>query len=280
MTDSRLACDIRPVKNLPPPPDDSIRRALRRGPAYHWVIPVALLVLPSILWFASRRAYWWLSDEDHLVEWLTCFGYVGCVVLAAIVAVRLHRKRLRLEAGLYVLLVLGFIFVAGEEVSWGQRILDFDGPAALVESNTQNEANLHNLLGRRSLEGVYILVGLFGAMGARWLVPRLPALRQRSWLFAPPALLAPWFLAVAVYYTWVDYIDVVTVGLLGDAVEWRQVKRLQEYPELALACGFLLFTTYVFQRTRSGALDAAADDEGTALAPSRTTRPDPDPSLG
>ncbi len=268
------------MKNLPPPADDSIWRAVRRGPAYHWVVPVALLLLPSILWFASRRAYWWFSDEDHLVEWLTCAGYVGCVVLAAVIAVRLNRERLRLEAGLYLLLVLGFIFVAGEEVSWGQRIFDFDGPSALVEVNTQNEANLHNLLGRRSLEGVYILVGLVGAVGARRLVPRLPALRQRSWLFAPPALLAPWFLAVTVYYAWVDYVDVVTSRLFGDDVEWRQVKRLQEYPELALACGFLLFTSYVFQRIRSGALDASAGGDDSGPTTLRTAPPDPNPSLG
>lgn len=45
------------------------------------------------------------------------------------------------------LLLLGsaaLLFGAGEEISWGQRILDFDPPKQLARINTQGEFNLHN----------------------------------------------------------------------------------------------------------------------------------------
>ncbi len=38
-----------------------------------------------------------------------------------------------------------FLFAAGEEISWGQRIFEIDTPDALVDANRQQETNLHNL---------------------------------------------------------------------------------------------------------------------------------------
>ncbi len=45
----------------------------------------------------------------------------------------------------YILLALLFLFGAGEEISWGQRIFDFQTPEELKEMNMQNELNIHNL---------------------------------------------------------------------------------------------------------------------------------------
>ena len=38
-----------------------------------------------------------------------------------------------------------FLFGAGEEISWGQRILGFQTPEPLSQVNRQEEFNLHNL---------------------------------------------------------------------------------------------------------------------------------------
>ena len=46
---------------------------------------------------------------------------------------------------LYLGMALIFFFGAGEEISWGQRILGFQTPEALSEVNRQEEFNLHNL---------------------------------------------------------------------------------------------------------------------------------------
>ncbi|GJL78470.1 MAG: hypothetical protein NPINA01_14590 [Nitrospinaceae bacterium] len=45
----------------------------------------------------------------------------------------------------YILLGLLLFVCFGEEISWGQRIIGWETPAALEELNRQNETNLHNL---------------------------------------------------------------------------------------------------------------------------------------
>jgi hypothetical protein len=45
----------------------------------------------------------------------------------------------------YLGLAALFFFGAGEEISWGQRILGFETPPALGQVNRQEEFNLHNL---------------------------------------------------------------------------------------------------------------------------------------
>ncbi|MGB8983581.1 MAG: hypothetical protein WCC12_17060, partial [Anaerolineales bacterium] len=46
---------------------------------------------------------------------------------------------------IYLGLALLFFFGAGEEISWGQRILGFETPETLAQVNKQDELNLHNL---------------------------------------------------------------------------------------------------------------------------------------
>ena len=45
---------------------------------------------------------------------------------------------------LYILAGLGALFIAGEELSWGQHILGFANPNFLEGTNAQRETNLHN----------------------------------------------------------------------------------------------------------------------------------------
>ena len=45
----------------------------------------------------------------------------------------------------YLGMALIFFFGAGEEISWGQRILGFQTPESLSQVNKQEEFNLHNL---------------------------------------------------------------------------------------------------------------------------------------
>lgn len=45
----------------------------------------------------------------------------------------------------FLLLGLLFIFLVGEEISWGQRIFGFETPEGIEARNMQDEFNLHNL---------------------------------------------------------------------------------------------------------------------------------------
>jgi hypothetical protein len=57
--------------------------------------------------------------------------------------------------------------VAGEEVSWGQRLLGMGTPEALAEVNVQGETNLHNIEGVHGIVravGVVVLLTLFALL--------------------------------------------------------------------------------------------------------------------
>lgn len=240
------------------------------------ILPVVGVLAAAPLWHLWRRAYWWVVAEDLLAELLTVAAYAITSVLAVVVARRLHRRGLRLESALFVLVALGALVIAGEELSWGQRQLGFTGPQALVERNLQGEANVHNVLGRYEAGGVvfdalhllYVALGLYGAVLARHLVPRIPRLGRRPWLFAPQVDLAPWFGSCLAYYVWFDYLNPLLVGVFGPGVDVERLTgpKLQESAELALAVGVLLFVARLAVRHRP---DEPVDD---AVRPAQDAR--------
>lgn len=232
-----------------------------------WALPIVMVLSVIPLWWFSESAYWYVVGEDSLAEWATFLVYVLVAMLSAALGGRLARTGLRLEAAMFVLLALGALFVAGEEVSWFQRQIGFAGPPELVDRNLQGEANLHNLLGRAPLHGAYILVGLFGSVLARRIVPRIPRLRDRPWLFVPPRALAAWFGVAWVYYFWADYVNFVLRGVFGDVVDVQTLtgSKLQEIVELALAGGFLIFV-YLLLRSDDPARRAPDTSDSDGLA--------------
>lgn len=86
-----------------------------------------------------------LTVEDGPVENLTSIAYI---VAAGLMAWGAWQSRQR---GLFLWMhAVLFFFVAGEEISWGQRILGFGTPAALDQINVQHEFTLHNIEGART----------------------------------------------------------------------------------------------------------------------------------
>jgi hypothetical protein len=85
-------------------------------------------------------------------------------------------------------------FVAGEEISWAQRLIAFQPPEVFLEHNYQQEANLHNLL-KNILDTRWIVLFIALTYGVLW---PLIALRLQGILqtLAPSSALIPAFLAV------------------------------------------------------------------------------------
>lgn len=84
------------------------------------------------------------TEEDGLLEWLTVLGYLVAAIVFAGLAINSLRKR-EPVVWFLILLTLGCIFVAGEEISWGQRLFGLKTPELLAEVNYQNELTLHNI---------------------------------------------------------------------------------------------------------------------------------------
>lgn len=104
-----------------------------------------LLFLCSGVTYIKSCLIW---DEDQLIEnlqFLISFA-TGIVWMIAIHRARrrVPTERLRFFA-VPMLFALAFLWLAGEEISWGQRIFDIATPDLLATINAQQETNLHNI---------------------------------------------------------------------------------------------------------------------------------------
>ena len=89
---------------------------------------------------------WW--DEDSYFEYLTAaFAFLAaCAWVWAIRRARaMHILVQRRDFIFPAIFVLLMVLLAGEEISWGQRIIGVATPSLMEEINTQNEITLHNI---------------------------------------------------------------------------------------------------------------------------------------
>lgn len=123
-------------------------RVLPRGEAAVLVMAAVVAVVPHLLgvrWFDSP------AREDNVVEWVSAIAAASasvCVVVAS--RGRPLIERLCLLAAAPVLFVM-----AGEEVSWLQRIIGYGTPE-LFSGSSQGEVNLHNLSTDRFQSAFYL----------------------------------------------------------------------------------------------------------------------------
>lgn len=159
------------------------------------------LTLSALLLAAVRLdLYRSVMQEDGWAEWLTFLLFLSCGLIAARGALQSSSKRAE-RLALAGLAAFGF-FVAGEEISWGQRLLAFQPPEIFLEKNYQQESNLHNLLqdivaSRWIVLCIAALYGIAAPLAAR-AVPRWSVL-------APRLELAPYFavvVALEAFYPW------------------------------------------------------------------------------
>jgi hypothetical protein len=95
-------------------------------------------------------------------------------------------------------LALFCLFVAGEEISWGQRLFGFRPPNYFLEQNYQQEANLHNLL-KNVLDTRYMVMAVALLYGV--LAPFLAEVTRLPATLAAHPVLSPWFACVA----WLEF---------------------------------------------------------------------------
>lgn len=112
-------------------------------------IMLAALAITCVF-LASPATFERLAAEDSAIEWASAIlVLVGSGVFAAEFLRRLRRRKSGDRRGYPGMVIAGSIavllFLIGmEEISWMQRLLQFETPAAMVEANWQDEFNLHN----------------------------------------------------------------------------------------------------------------------------------------
>lgn len=154
----------------------------------------ALMTLYLCLLILSPHRLERLAVEDGSVEWLTVGAFAAATAAFGAVA-----RRTAGPARSGAALAAAFCaFIAGEEVSWGERLFGFLPPELFLRDNLQQEFSIHNFL-QAYLKPKWAVVGLLGLWGAA--LPLLKRFRPSGRIpataleTAPPLELVPWSLA-------------------------------------------------------------------------------------
>ncbi|HEX5467200.1 MAG TPA: hypothetical protein VFW92_11055 [Candidatus Limnocylindrales bacterium] len=221
------------------------------------LVPVVAVLALGVIAF-DVPLFTFITAEDSVLEWPQFFALLVAAALFVAIARQSRAAGLRwwVVGGLFAALLA--CFVAGEEISWGQRILGLATPAGLAAINHQDELTIHNIGTVQTLFGyAEMLVGLVGCLlpiGA-WAWARAG---RRPLL---PALLVPPLALVTVFALPAGY-RLVRILFLPDT-QFRIVK-FGELPELSLYLGVAIMAGLIYRRMRSdpGAAILAAQPGG------------------
>ena len=158
-------------------------------------LPVGLAVLLSLLGTLAPGLYdAWLNDERGGVELAQWLVLLGAVLVAARLLARPEVRRRPALLAWDALAGLACFYVAGEEISWGQHLAQWNTPEYWRAVNDQQETNLHNTSSwfdqkPRTLLEIGVIVGGLLAPLLRRLRPG--AFRGLVDLLAPTAATVP-----------------------------------------------------------------------------------------
>jgi hypothetical protein len=184
------------------------------------IVVAAMTLVIVVVAYYSPNLYELHMQEDHFLEWLT-------VALFAIGGGIRMRRAVRARRVFDGLVALFSFFVAGEEFSWGQRLIGYTPPDWFLSHNVQQEATLHNfagVFGRPKWSLIFILVG-YGIVLP--LASRLAATRKlmdRVGATAPPDALVPWYGMTILLLVWYplsytgEWVELVAGALFLGAV--------------------------------------------------------------
>ena len=162
------------------------------------IVVTAITLSVFAVAYYSRDLYELYMQEDHFVEWLTAtlFAIGGGIRLRQAV------KQRHLFDGLVALFSF---FVAGEEFSWGQRLVGYTPADLFLSHNVQQEATLHNfadVLGRPKWSLIAVLAGYGLLLPLAYRFAPTRKVMERMGATAPPNSLAPWFAVTIIMLVW------------------------------------------------------------------------------
>ena len=173
--------------------------------------------LIGISWFD------WLRSEDGPLEWIQFIEYAISSILALLIYVRTKRKK-NINSIIWLLIVFLSFVIAGEEISWGERITGI-GINSISDINVQGETNFHNLpfFHNYLLDPIFEISCIFlGWFGWR---------KFKNIKAFPSKDLSLYFLFVALFYFYFD---------LSWASTTQQIRNDQEIFEFLLSTGIFL----------------------------------------
>mgnify|MGYP005744445325 FL=1 len=165
------------------------------------------------------------------MEWIQFIEYAISSILALLIYVRTKRKK-SINSIIWLLIALLSFVIAGEEISWGERITGI-GINFISDINVQGETNFHNLpfFHNYLLDPIFEISCIFlGWFGWR---------KFKNIKAFPSKDLSLYFLFVALFYFYFD---------LSWASTTQQIRNDQEIFEFLLSTGIFLHCYQNFKK--------------------------------
>ncbi len=169
--------------------------------------------------------------EDNLFENLQFIFYILAAFLSFLLTIRSFKNKSKLTTIYFSFFTLVLLFIAGEEISWGQRIFNISSPVIAIQNNTQQETTIHNLRGLNDLQFIfYIIFSLY--LSSAWIfIKTFPKkMRNQFSQFTPDWYFSFYFIPIFIFYIHANFLG-------GNYWEW------QEACELLLSIGIFIFTS-------------------------------------
>ena len=147
------------------------------------VLMIAVILLMVVLGNFMPEDYRNFAVEDGPVEYLTFFALLGVSFLLFSRFLSFRQNQTLLWKAVTIGAALLFIFGAGEEISWGQRLMGWETSEAMAALNSQNETNLHNIkINGVKLNKIIFTNGLGLGLGTYFLILPLIARSKPNFL--------------------------------------------------------------------------------------------------
>ena len=180
-------------------------------------------VLPYGKYFVGISWFDWFRSEDGPLEWIQFIEYALSSLLAFLVFFKQNKKR-EINAIIWLLIALFSFLIAGEEISWGERLTGF-GINSISSLNVQGETNFHNLpfFHNYLLDPAFEIISIFlGWIGWK---------KFKNINAFPNKKFSLFFLFVALFYFYFDVSWTSTT---------EQIRNDQEIFEFLLSTGIFL----------------------------------------
>ncbi len=172
---------------------------------YLLFLSLSISIFYGIIAVYYPHAYIFATYEDLYGEWGQFFFFFATFIFSLLNVLKVKTGRYR---WFFTLLAFASFYTFMEEISWGQRLLNYASPAYFAEHSYQNEANLHNLLTgpveswTKTLLTYLVSIAFIGygvlyplCLKIKW----RPAVFCDQWgVAAPPLALLPAFIVAAI----------------------------------------------------------------------------------
>lgn len=128
-----------------------MRKDVKSKNLFYLIFILIYLILTYLIFYVlEKNDIIFLAKEGSIFETLGAIGFLLTSLFLFYLFIKsspgnnlffFKTKKNLFFLSLGLLFFIGF----GEEISWGQRIFNFQTPAAVKEANMQNELNIHNL---------------------------------------------------------------------------------------------------------------------------------------